>query len=119
MAETIFSKYGGFATISRIVADFYERVLDSDIIGPIFDGIDMRVMVDHQTKFMATIMGGPVSYTNEHLERVHARHPIDAAAFDEMAEILSDTLEDHNLDKTDIGVILREITSRRPFVVNA
>jgi hypothetical protein len=30
--DPIFGRYGGFAVVSRIVADFCDRVLDSDIL---------------------------------------------------------------------------------------
>lgn len=43
----------------------------------------MRVLVDHQTKFIALMMGGPASYTDEHLKRVHAHLGIGSTAFGE------------------------------------
>jgi hemoglobin len=54
-------RYGGFPTLSRIVMDFYDRVIDSDVLGPFFEDVDMRRLVDHQTKFVAWLMGGPAS----------------------------------------------------------
>jgi len=53
MARTPFEKYGGFATVSKIVMVFYDRVLDSDIMAPFFDDVDMRRLTDHQTKFIS------------------------------------------------------------------
>jgi hemoglobin len=117
MAESIFTRYGGFAKVSRIVSDFYGRVLDSKIMGPYFENSDMRVLMDHQTKFIASMMGGPASYTNEHLSRVHAHLNINDAAFDEMVLLLRETLEDHDLSETDIGLVLREVTTRKAYVV--
>ena len=46
MAASLFQKYGGFAKVSRVVLTFYDKVLDSDQIGPFFDDIDMSRMVD-------------------------------------------------------------------------
>jgi hemoglobin len=117
MAESIFTRYGGFAKVSRIVSDFYGRVLDSKIMSPYFENTDMRVLMDHQTKFIASMMGGPASYTNEHLSRVHAHLNINDAAFDEMVLLLRETLEDHDLSETDIGLVLREVTTRKAYVV--
>jgi len=51
---------------------FYDKILDSPVTSPYFSGIDMKRLIDHQTKFFAALMGGPASYTNDHLERVHA-----------------------------------------------
>jgi hemoglobin len=117
MAETIFTRYGGFATVSRIVSDFYGRVLDNDILAPHFNGVDMRRQIDHQTKFVAYLMGGPASFTDEHLERVHSRMDINEDSFNEIVEVLRETLEDHDLDETDIGEIIAELAVRKRLVV--
>ena len=37
MASTMFERYGGFATVSKIVSAFYDKVLDSSILAPYFD----------------------------------------------------------------------------------
>lgn len=118
MARTLFERYGGFAKVSRIVSTFYGRVLDDPILAPYFSGIDMPRLMDHQTKFIASLMGGPASYTDEHLARVHERHHITERAFDRMALVLRESLEDHGLDETDIGQIHGEILARRTFVVD-
>ncbi len=56
--QSLFDKYGGFSKVSKIVLAFYDTLLDSDEIGPFFDDIDMTKMVDHQTKFVASLLGG-------------------------------------------------------------
>jgi len=117
MAETIFSRYGGFAKVSRIVSDFYGRAVESKILSPYFEDVDMRALMDHQTKFIASMMGGPASFTNEHLARVHERLNIDDEAFDEMRLTLRETLEDHDMAETDIGVVIGEVTSRKRYIV--
>lgn len=119
MAETIFERYGGFAQVSRVVSSFYDRVLDSVVLEPYFVNIDMRRLIDHQTKFIASLMGGPASFTNEHLGRVHARLRITDEAFDEMALLLRETLEDFDFDETDIATVHGGVTSRRTFIVAA
>jgi len=58
VSQTLFDKYGGFATVSRIVSAFYDEVLESEQLRPYFRGLDMRRLVDHQTKFIAALMGG-------------------------------------------------------------
>lgn len=42
MSRSLFDKYGGFASVSKVVSAFYDKAVDSDIIGPYFDDIDMR-----------------------------------------------------------------------------
>jgi len=117
MTRTIFERYGGFTQVSRIVMSFYDKVLDSPETSPFFDNTDMKRLVDHQTKFIATLMGGPASYTNDHLERVHAHLGITESAFLEAMELLRETLEDHNFNDEDIEAVMNEMTSRKNFVV--
>lgn len=117
MKRTIFERYGGFAKVSRVVMSFYEKVLDSPITSPYFSHIDMRRLIDHQTKFIASVMGGPASYTNDHIERVHAHLGISEAAFLEAVSLLQDTLEDHDFNDEDVRDVVDEIMSRKNFVV--
>lgn len=117
MVQSIFERYGGFSSVSRVVSDFYRRVIDSPVLADYFDGIDMRTLIDHQTKFVATLMGGPASFTDEHLARVHAHLGITDQAFNEMTTLLRETLEDFDYDQTDISHVHGAIMARRPYVV--
>lgn len=117
MAQSIFERYGGFASVSRIVSEFYRKVVDSDVLADYFDGIDMRTLIDHQTKFIAQLMGGPASFTDEHIARVHSHLGITDLAFAEMTSLLRETLEDFDFDETDISVVHGEVLARKPYVV--
>jgi hemoglobin len=118
MARTLFERYGGFARISRIVSAFYDKILESDVTRPYFDGVDMKRLVDHQTKFISHLMGGPASYTNDQLERAHAHLRISEEAFLEMAALLRETLEDFDFARADVDLILDGIMSRKNFIVS-
>ena len=116
---TIFERYGGFATAGKIVMAFYERILDSDITGPYFDDVDMPRLMDHQTKFVASVMGGPASYTDEMLKQLHSRLDVTDKAFNEMALLFRTTLEEFAMAEEDIETLMREISSRRDVIVSA
>lgn len=117
MSLSIFERYGGFAVVSKVVSDFYRRVTDSPILAEYFDGIDMRRLIDHQTKFIAQLMGGPASFTNEHLARVHSHLGVTERAFKEMTVLLRETLEDFEFEESDISIVHGEVLARKPFVV--
>jgi hemoglobin len=118
MTETIFERAGGFAKVSRMVSSFYDRVLDSPALAPYFAGVDMRRQIDHQTKFMAFLMGGPASYTAEHLARVHERLHVTDEAFDELTTLLRETFEDFDLDASDIAAVHGKVVAFRPVIVS-
>lgn len=117
MVQTIFERYGGFTTFSKVVSAFYDKILESPITSPYFANIDMRKLVDHQTKFVASVVGGPGSYTNEHIARIHGPLKIDDTAFAEMSTMLQETLEDFGVADADVHVVCQEIMSRKHFVV--
>jgi len=52
----------------------------------------MKKLIDHQTKFVASITGGPASFSDDMLKRVHARYEISRANFDEVVRLLGETL---------------------------
>lgn len=115
--QTLFEKYGGFSQVSRVVLAFYDKLLDSDDIGPFFDDIDMSKMVDHQTKFVASLLGGPAAYTDAQLRQLHAHLSIENAHFDELKDVLKDTLADHQFEADDIDAVLQEFENRRVLIV--
>ena len=117
MKSTIFERYGGFSSVSRVVMSFYEKMLDSPDTAPYFMDIDMKRLIDHQTKFIAAMMGGPASYTNEHLDRVHAHLGITEDAFMESLVLMRETLEVHNFADEDIRAVENEMMSRKNYVV--
>ena len=117
MAQTMFERYGGFATLSKVVMSLYDKVLDSDVAGLFFDDVDMRRLIDHQTKFISQLMGGPATYTDAMLRQLHARLGIHDAAFDEVMDLFEETLEDFELEPEDIEYLMDEMNSKRPFIV--
>ena len=117
MAVTVFERCGGFATVRKIVSSFYDRVLDSAVLQKHFETVEMRRLIDHQTKFIAQAMGGPASYTDDVLYRVHANLGITRSEFVEMVSLLEETLEDFDIDAADIRYVLREIERRERLVV--
>ncbi len=80
-----------------------------------FANSDMRRLIDHQTKFIASLMGGPASYTDEHLERVHHRLGISETAFLETVNLLKETLEDFDFEDEDIREVEQELYEPQTF----
>ncbi|MEO0717587.1 MAG: group 1 truncated hemoglobin [Pseudomonadota bacterium] len=117
MSATLYEKYGGFGSISRVVMSFYDRLLDSDEVGPYFDDIDMKRLIDHQTKFVASLLGGPADFSDDRLEQAHRHLQIDGADFDAMKQILSDTLADFGFEDADREAVLGAIEARRSKIV--
>ncbi len=119
MTQSIFERYGGFVVVRKVVSDFYDKVLESERLQKYFENSDMRSLIDHQTKFIASVMGGPVAYTDDVLRRVHQGLGISHEEFLEAAMLLRETLEDHELENADIDYVFDEFTRRESSIVVA
>ena len=118
MEKSLFDKYGGFAKVSRIVLDLYDRVLEDDDIGAFFDNVDMNRIVDHQTKFISSLLGGPATFSDDQIARMHSHLTISADHFDKLKDILSSTLKDHGFAAQDVEYVLGAFEQRRKLVAD-
>ncbi|WP_170480220.1 group I truncated hemoglobin [Ruegeria arenilitoris] len=117
MSQSIYEKYGGFKAISRIVITFYEMALDSEEIGFHFENIDLPRLIDHQTKFVSSLVGGPASFSDDRIEAVHRHLNISHAHFDEMSALFREALEMHGMAEEDVNLAIDAIEEKRSIIV--
>ena len=117
MEKSLFDKYGGFSTVSKIVLSLYDRLLEDDDVGPFFDDVDMPRLIDHQTKFVSSLMGGPASFTDDHIVRAHRGMVIEHHHFDKLGALLTETLTDFGVDEADIAAIVGAFEQRRALLI--
>jgi hemoglobin len=114
---TTFERVGGFARVRLLVSDFYEKVLDSERLGAHFAHVDMRRLIDHQTKFISAIMGGPASFTDAQISRAHTHLGITPEEFEEMADLFRETLEDFGVESAEVVRLHAHLLSLRDHIV--
>jgi len=119
MAETLFDKYGGFDTFSKVVKNFYQKVLDSDQVEHYFHGISMDRLITHQTNFISKVLGGPDRYEGLDMKTAHAKLNITVPDFNEVAELLEESLEEAGVEAEDIEVILSAVANLQDQIVTA
>lgn len=112
-----FERYGGLPFVSKMVLDFYDRVLGSERLAPYFESVDMRRLVDHQAKFISAIMEGPASYTGEMLTEIHGHLDIDGEAFDEMVTLLGETMAEFGIEEPDRAAIRDRLLAAQTCIV--
>lgn len=118
MTQTIFERYGGFASVRKVVSAFYDKILDSERLAPYFENTNMRILIDHQTQFISTVMGGPGTMSDDILRRIHAPLNITRTHFVEMAGLLVETPEDFDYQGEDVRYVEKEILRREPLILS-
>ncbi|MGQ7793206.1 group I truncated hemoglobin [Faunimonas sp. B44] len=117
MKDTMFQRYGGLPLVTELVMAFYDRVLASERLAPYFAAVDMRRLVEHQAKFVSSVMGGPASYSNAELRDIHAHLEIDGRTFDEMIRLFEESLVELRFAPEDREEILADFRARRAYIV--
>lgn len=119
MGQSLYEKYGGFAGINGVVQTFYDRVLDDDTLDLYFDAIEMPRLIDHQTKFLCKVLGGPDNYTGRSLQKAHAKLNVTSEAFASVAAHLASALEEAGVEPGDIEAILSVVAGTKAEIVSA
>lgn len=115
---TLFDKYGGVPTVSRIVSQFYREVMSRPLLQPYFEGVDMRQLIDHQVKFISHVLGQPASvYEGRTLSAAHGGLRITGEAFGEVAQILKQTLLNAGMESADVDSVMGAVAGARGAIV--
>ena len=63
MSVSLFEKYGGFATVSKLVSELYDELAKNEVTAPYFERSNMTALMDHQVKFLSQALGGKYLFT--------------------------------------------------------
>lgn len=105
-------------TVRRIVADFYNSVLTSRRLAPYFEDIDIQGLVNHQSAFLAAVMGGSPSHDGRSIERAHTGLGVTENDFLEMIRLLEKSLREHDVAPEDVETLTDRYLDYREAVVS-
>ena len=117
MSETMLEKYGR-GKLTQIVSSFYGDVLRSPRLAPYFAEVSIVGLIEHQSRFLAMVMGGPPAYTDAELEAAHLHLDIAEADFDEMLRLLAKSLDSYDVDPEDVAQVIARYRQTRSSVVS-
>lgn len=116
---SLFEKYGGFATVSKVVNELYDSLEANEITAPYFEHSDIRSLMDHQVKFLSQILGGPQQYTGKAMTAAHMGMKISEEAFFEVAGTVKEILEDNGVEEEDVSSIITMLAGLKEDIVEA
>jgi len=113
LQSSLFVKYGGFSSIHDLIDSFYEKLLDSEVVGSYFENSDMEALINHQTSFISSLLGGPASYTDQHLKSVHSHLNLDSEVWNEVINLLSLALFEFGMETVDSKMLINKLSGKK------
>ena len=119
MSETLFHKYGGVETLTALVRECYKRIMATSNLARYFINTDMEVLIRHQAQFIAVVMGKPAAfYEGMDMEAAHQNSNISYRLFEDVVDVLEETLRDFEIDELDIIEIIDKAKSLKKQIVS-
>lgn len=117
--DAMYQTIGGDAGLTKVVDNFYERLWADPELRHYFDNIDRAKLKDHQRAFLTFALGGgTAAYNGRPLNQAHVDLGITDEAFDKVAWHLRLTLEELDVDRSLISIIMGFVEGARAQVVN-
>jgi hemoglobin len=117
--ETLYDRIGGGEAVSRLVFDFYQRVLADPELGPFFVDTPVEKLGTMQAEFFSAALGGPIQYTGRSLSDSHAGRGITAQHLRRYLDHLLETLQGFDLSNDDRYDIVSRINTYADEITGA
>jgi hemoglobin len=115
--DAMYQSVGGDAGLNLLVDNFYARLWADRSLDRYFEGIERDALKRHQRMFLTYVLGGPGAYEGRPLVTGHAGMNITDEAFDTVAHHLLLTLEELDVDRPLIRIIMGFVEGARAQVV--
>jgi hemoglobin len=117
--DAMYRQVGGDAGMKVLVDNFYERLWSDPSLDRYFEGIDGETLKKHQRMFLTYVLGGGgATYEGQPLGSAHAHLNITNEAFDTVGHHLLLTLEELDINRPLIKIIMGFVEGARPQVVS-
>lgn len=117
--DAMYRQVGGAAGMTVLVDNFYARLWSDPSLDKYFAGIDRAALKKHQGMFLTYVLGGGgAAYEGQPLGSAHAHLQITDEAFDTVGQHLLMTLEELDIDRPLIRIIMGFVEGARPQVVS-
>lgn len=113
-----YDRLGGAEGVDRLIAGFYDRVLDDADLAPFFQHADMSRLLTMQHEFIATALGGPAEFASSTLHHAHAGRGIRGSHYVRFLDLFMKSLEGAGLEQVDIDRVLERMAIAAPDVID-
>ena len=118
--KTLYEKYDGTQTVTKIVKAFYQIVLDRPNLAQYFINIDMDRLIRHQIDFVCYLLGKPskADYDMKQFKMANSKFKITDRSLDDVAHIFVSVLHNYGGSDEDIDNIKKNIEGLISYVVS-
>ena len=118
MAVSLFDKYGGVPTVTRIVRDFHERLMRRPNLRRYFEEMDVEHVIAHHIAYVSYAMGKPnQDFTMKKIHDQHMQAGVTKASYNQITEIFAAALEEEGVSPEDIEMIEETLKTVRGEIV--
>ena len=119
MAFSLFDKYGGVPTVTRIVKDFHERLMRRPNLRRYFEEMEVDSMIQHHIAYVSYAMGKPnQDFTMKKIHDQHMQAGVTKASFNHVTEIFLAVLDDEGVSPEDMKQIEETLKAVRGEIVS-
>lgn len=121
--QTFYDEIGGYPTIEKIVARFYEGVAGDEVLRPLYPEEDLAPAAERFTLFLVQYWGGPTTYSDNRghprLRMRHAPFAVTPKARDHWLLHFREGLDAANLPPEQDAKFWDYVTHAAQFMVNS
>ncbi len=121
--STFYDEIGGYDTITKIVAKFYEGVAGDEVLRPMYPEEDLGPAEVRFRDFLVQYWGGPSTYSEQRghprLRMRHAPFRVDPVARDHWLQHFRAALDDADLTPEQDAQFWDYVTHAAQFMVNS
>ena len=117
-STTLFDKYGGVKLVVKILQDFQSEILQRPHLAHYFQGLDLATITEHSILYLSFALGKPAKvYMTREMHDAHSKFHIKGLHFDEISDVLKDTLLADGVSKGDVEIVMTHIETVRKVIV--
>lgn len=109
--STLYDRLGGRDAIAAVVADFYDRLVADDLLGPFFADADLESLRRTQTDFLCEAAGGPETYDATPVREAHLDIPFEPAHVQRAVALLQESLDAFDVEGADADAVVGAVAA--------
>ena len=91
--KSLYEKVGGRPAVMALVEEFYQRVLEDELLFPFFEDVNLGHLMKMQVDFFSQALGGPQEYKGRDMKSVHEPMRLQPKHFGRVAGHLVQSLD--------------------------